>query len=493
MSVPFVEKRFEATMADGKNVTLTASGNDLGAVFRTLDGQPVLRDPAGGWFAEAPASAAGPATRSRSGRRSNTSPGDPALRATVSVAGDLPKPRWQSRRDNQRLLNLREEQSPGAPKAPPQRETIGDYFGLCLLVDFPDAQATIERQEIDAFCNLSGYSGFGNNGSVFDYFHDISMGRLRYRTLVLPCYTAHEPRSHYTDASIPFGQRARELITEALAFHRNAGVDFSGLTADAQRAVYAVNIFYAGGAGEWGKGLWPHASRLNTPIALAPGKNALDYQISAIGDQLTLGVYCHENGHMLCDFPDLYAYPQTRQKVGVGRYCLMCLGARADEANPTQVCAYLKFRAGWGKATDIVAGVNTLSASEPNRFLIHRKSATEYFIIERRRNAGRDKTLASSGLAIWHIDELGSNTDPEAAPEGHQHAECVMLQADGQSELELGIDDGDASDLFGAEPNPVFTQGTALSSDWWDGTPSGLQIHSVESSNGDLRFVATLA
>ena len=143
--------------------------------------------------------------------------------------------------------------------------------------------------------------------------------------------------------------------------------------------------------------------------------------------------------------------------------------------------------------TDLAAGLNTLSASEPNRFLLHRKSGTEYFIIERRINQGRDKALAGSGLAIWHIDELGSNTEPQAASEGHQHAECVMLQADGQSELELGLDDGDATDLFGPEPNPVFVEGTALSAQWWDGTPSGLQIHSIEASNGDLRFVVELA
>ena len=33
-----------------------------------------------------------------------------------------------------------------------------------------------------------------------------------------------------------------------------------------------------------------------------------DYQITDMGNRLTLGTFCHENGHMVCDFPDLYPY-----------------------------------------------------------------------------------------------------------------------------------------------------------------------------------------
>jgi len=40
--------------------------------------------------------------------------------------------------------------------------------------------------------------------------------------------------------------------------------------------------------------------------------------------ELTLATFCHENGHLVCDFPDLYDYgPESR---GVGNFCLMCRG-----------------------------------------------------------------------------------------------------------------------------------------------------------------------
>jgi hypothetical protein len=31
---------------------------------------------------------------------------------------------------------------------------------------------------VDDFCNKPGYTGFGNNGSVYDYFLEISGGAL---------------------------------------------------------------------------------------------------------------------------------------------------------------------------------------------------------------------------------------------------------------------------------------------------------------------------
>ena len=132
--------------------------------------------------------------------------------------------------------------------APPQPTAVGDVTGLCILVQFPDVPGTITRQQVDNFCNQVGYSGFGNNGSVRDYFLEISEGKLRYRNVVTAYYTAQQNRAYYTNPAIPFGSRARELITEALTNLRNNGFDFSQLSADSGGFVYALNVFYAGDA-----------------------------------------------------------------------------------------------------------------------------------------------------------------------------------------------------------------------------------------------------
>jgi hypothetical protein len=140
----------------------------------------------------------------------------------AEVGTGLPRQHWEVRRERRRSLarslalaadlGLAE----GIAAAPPSRTTVGDYVGLCLLIDFPDVPGTIDRDEVEAYCNRPGYNGFGNAGSVYDYFLDNSLGRLRYTTVVAPYYTARQPRGYYTDPAIPYGERARELIEEAL-------------------------------------------------------------------------------------------------------------------------------------------------------------------------------------------------------------------------------------------------------------------------------------
>ena len=52
------------------------------------------------------------------------------------------------------------------------------------------------------------------------------------------------------------------------------------------------------------------------------------------------------------------------------------------------------------------------------------------------------------------------------APEGHRHAECRLLQADGLQELDEGKDDGDGADLFRDGISPVFVDGTPRAARW---------------------------
>ena len=104
---------------------------------------------------------------------------------------------------------------------------------------------------------------------------------------------------------------------------------FAPLTVDGNNRVLACNVFYAGGnGGVWSKGLWPHSWSLYVvgpqPLS-AGGKTVFDYQVTDMGSGLELGTFCHENGHMLCGYPDLYDYDYD-SKGGAGMFCLMGSG-----------------------------------------------------------------------------------------------------------------------------------------------------------------------
>jgi M6 family metalloprotease-like protein len=496
MPVPFAGEEFTFTNPDGSQVQVRGWGNQFEAVFETLDGYTVVRDPDTGYFHYATLSAdlsgltpTGTVVDSADpeqlglGRHLRAPRG--ASRALARAAENElgGRPRWQQRREQRRAQARREAQGDSAPgDAPEPAGTVGDYRGLCLLVEFPDVAATISRAEIDNFCNQVGYTGFGNNGSAYDYFLSVSDGRLRYTNAVVEYYTAQHPRAHYTDPAIPYGQRAQELIKEALDHLSTSGFNFSTLSADGSGFVYALSVFYAGPTvNNWAEGLWPHSSGLVTPYPATATRTFSDYQITDIGNQLTLRTFCHENGHMVCDFPDLYDYGGEGN--GVGNYCLMCFGA--SNTNPCQVSAYLKDVAGWTtRQTILTPGLTATVAAGTNDFLVYRKNVNEYFIIENRQRSGRDSAIPDAGLAIWHVDRLGSNNNEQMTPS--LHYELSLEQADNRFDLEHRVNGGDVDDLFGSPAASLFGDVTAPNSKWWDGTDSGLEISSISAPGAGI-------
>ncbi|BAM89746.1 secreted metalloprotease [Bradyrhizobium oligotrophicum S58] len=494
MSMPFANREFIFTQPDGTKLKVYGTGNQHQATFTTSSGFTVVRNPASGYFEYARrdvtqhpapsgivADAMNPLSAGIQPRLKPPAPNQ--ISAYVSPGLPRSPSRWQVRRDQHRLRMLADAVN-GATPAPPQRQTVGTFVGLCLLVEFDDEQAVIPQSGVDNFCNQQGYRGFGNNGSVRDYFFDVSDGKLTYTNIVAPWFKASKPRTYYTDESVQYPMRARELILEALAHHMNNGFDFSRLSADDQKFIYAINVFYAGTrVNNWSQGLWPHSFHLQAPIQLAPGKFANDYQITDMSSELTLGTFCHENGHMICDFPDLYDYGNESR--GVGSYCLMCAGANVDPKNPTQVGAYLKHAAGWSsKVTPLAAGGSCQLPAGKNEFGLFRRNRTQYFILENRERSGRDASLPSVGLAIWKVDEAGNNSNEAMTPASHY--ECSLIQADGSADLEMGVNDGDPGDLYGE--GGVFSSTTRPNSNWWDGTASDLTIRSISAPGPTITF-----
>lgn len=502
MPAPFWGQQFTFSQPDGSTFHVKGWGNQYHAVFETLDGYTVVKDSITGYYVYAGLAHDGESLVPTAARPGHADPQLLGLATGIRIQPRVAKAQaresssltmgtsqWEARRKQHREALRAHSLRSGLDLAPPRSETVGDFVGLCLLVEFPDIPGSISRDQVDDFCNKVGYTEFGNNGSVYDYFLEISGGALHYKNVVAPYYKAKHKRSYYTNELVKIPIRARELIKEALDNLKESGFDFSRLTTDTSQCIYAINVFYAGDCvNNWSQGLWPHSHHLLTSHPLAPGKMAMDYQITNMGYELSLGTFCHENGHMLCDFPALYDY--GFESSGVGGFCLMCLGANLDEKNPPQVSGYLKYRAGWAKSATTIAtqqGIKVRAGT--NEFFIHRKSATEYFLIENRQRDGRDSALPANGLAIWHVDELGDNQNEQMTES--QHYECSVVQADGLNELERarGTFGGDG-DLYPWGNNYGFGPSSMPASRWWDQRPSGLSISNISASDTEMRFDA---
>lgn len=477
---PMMNEEVEIREPDGSYVTLRVWGDEFYAVGETEDGFTVTRDDDTGLLSYA--------VLSEDGRR---------LESTGVPVSDPPPvglrkhARIDRRSASEQATASREafdKDSYGAPLSALGRagnpRTTGSVVGITLIIDFSDEPATIPASSVDNYCNQLGYTGYGNNGSVRDYFYDVSDGLLDYTNYVpATYYRALNPKSYYADPSAPYGTRSRQLITEALDALDAAGFDFSLYDADGNGVIDAVNCFYAGGVwNSWAEGLWPHSGGMNY---CADGVCTWRYQITDIGTSLALGTFCHENGHMLMGWPDLYDYDYDSN--GAGVYCLMSYGGY--DKNPVEPCAYMKYDAGWGDVTELVLPQAGLSAPGDGNTMFkftNPSNSREYYLVENRQSSSRDVYLPDDGLAIWHVDEDGNNSYQQQTPS--QHYLVTLVQADGDWDLENEVNYGDATDLYHSSQFPSCTPNTYPNTDWWDGSESGASFSSISTSGSVMTF-----
>lgn len=546
-AAPF-EKTFTFNQPDGNEIAIWGKGDEFHAVFETLDGYTIMFDQGAKAYVYADLSADAndlwptdlivgrddPAGRGRNlAKHLRIRPESAAKKARERFL------RWDEATQNSRQWREKKEARRAAKQAaakegaaapvaadgdpgttaaegsvtpaPPGSATVGSKVGLCLLIDFTDDPATIPQASIIDFCNGDNYTGYGNNGSVKKYFQDNSNGLLTYTNVVTAYIRMAQPKTYYNNTSVDCGDQGNILIRDAIAIMKalpnyasEIAPSFANLTTDGSGNVVATNVYYAGGnGGVWSYGLWPHSWSLYNVGAqsLVTGKQVFKYQITNIGSSLELGTFCHENGHMLCGYPDIYDYGYD-SKGGAGMFCLMNSGGHGT--NPVQICAYLKEASGWASLVELTAASSltasvSSSGTDFNKFYRYQKPgvATEYYLVENRQKSGRDANLPASGIAIWHIDELG-NKDNQSMVYNTSHAnyECTLMQADALWHFQSNTNSGDSRDLYylgNAAPayQNFFNDDTTVSARWWDGTNSLIDFGPFSSSATTMTFTVT--
>ncbi|GEM_PF-943987 len=363
----------------------------------------------------------------------------------------------------------------------------GDIKGLTILVDFPKADGsggdhTISVDTINDAMNKVGYCENGNNGSVRDYFYDISGGKVNYTNRVIGYYTAQNPREYYDNNNSLAGPA--KLADEALSYYESLGYDFSDLTLDSRGNVLCLNILYSGFCQSgWCKGLWPSAR--NIAGSTYSGVKFNRFQITDICDPFHIGTTVHENGHMLCGWCDTYDHTETTN--GVGEYDLM---SYSGGANPPMPNPLFRSYVGWGNAVILndYRSTTQLSviANSNDSYLYQTNDPTEFFMIESMKKTGRRKDAPDEGLLIWHFDHISAlNKFNEYGT--YISCNASVEQADGNYDLENAVNTGDYGDLFHSGYIDSFTSETEVNSKMLDGTRSKLNIVNI----GPVRNIMT--
>lgn len=365
-----------------------------------------------------------------------------------------------------------------------RRLTEGDIKGLTILIQFKDVISTVTREDVDNMLNGENYTENGNFCSAREYFRLMSGGKLNYTNVVVGPVTLSKNRSYYIN---------HLLVEEALDLAIDSGVNLKEFDSNNVGIVDAINLLYAGQT-EYRGELWPH----NYYLELRRGcMKTWFYMLSSIGrrkEDLSIGTFCHENGHMLCRWPDIYDYGtrdgDSEKSSGLGDYCLMSAGNHNDNGRtPSPVCAYLRYLVDWCDNEVCLDKPGEYKAEHGNyntALIFKSRNPNEFFLIENRSQLGLDKDIPSSGLAIYHCDILGSNEWQGGTPTNHY--QCGLLQADGHLDLETNRNRGNETDLFTETAATAISHSTLPSSNLWDGSESGLIISNISAAGQTITF-----
>lgn len=533
-AAPFAEW-FDVSVRAGGTVRLWGEGDEYSASFETEAGYAVGFDPsrlayfylvqeADGSLVftdlelGAPGAADAIAARAKPHLRDTSEKARAARRKRIAEDDELSgrAARWANLKQTTR--RIREAKEKGLLMAPPKRPTVGTVKGLTILVDFPISKSSettwskthksVTAGDLDSLLNGDNCTLYGNASSVRKYYLDVSNGRLDYSNAIIGPILMPKPRSDYDDARYKNGICAGWLIGDAFEAIRNSADYESKYLPILQSlsvqdgTVRSLNIWFAGAKAEhWSYGLWAHKSTLSSSVAdkltFEVGGSTVrfnTYQITPITTSPVIGTFCHENGHMLCGFPDFYNY-EYGSGFGCGYFSLM-YGA-ISSTNPEFDDPYLRTAAGWlePKVLPHLGGTVTVAANHKDVWRYDNPAnPEEYYLIENRQKSGRDADLPAAGVLIWHCNEAGSNTYPaqlDNFPFGvcRLSNELSLEQADGLYHLErIKSNTGEIYDAWYAG-NPrfcgAFAADTLPCAKWDDGTDSGLAL-SEFSENGDV-------
>lgn len=352
---------------------------------------------------------------------------------------------------------------------------------LILLADFSDSPADVPASDINTFLNAPGTNLYGLNGSVRDYFLDVSKGRLTLNFQPMTYYyRAAHPKSYYVGLGLPAGCRA--LALEVLNHLEASGFDYSTIAKVPGTNRFFVGLLYAGS---------PISSAHRSGLTFsADGVSCRYYFTDAIGQFSSsprMGIFNHELGHTITEWIDLYQVPYAGMGSGVGENCLM--SSIMLNTNPVPPSPYLRDVSGWLVTRTVDTVTPCLSVTiKANTYeaykLVNPANPREVFYLEAVQKKDRYEGLLNSGLLIWHVDEtMNTNENPGFTPS--QHLMVSFEQADGQYHYENRAHPGDADDYFDGVFGTVFNSASSPDSKWWSGADSGLDV-TIEGWDGDV-------
>ena len=297
------------------------------------------------------------------------------------------------------------------------------YRQLVVLLSFSDTgfQAENAQEVYDSIFNTEGYNLRQGKGSVADYFHEQSGGRLNLQFDVFGPYkvsTKAQPYDSPTESTRNYGTGPmREAASLMLA--EQAGLDFTPYDWNGDGTIEQVIYVYAGYCGNQNSTksfghIWPNTG-IFSAITTPDGKTISNYTCSgelwANNTSCGIGTICHEFTHSL-GLPDIYPTSSSAGYSAVDEWDLMDGGNFTNYGwCPPNFSPLEKMLLGWLEPIELTeaATINDMKPiSQGGEVYQVKHTDTEYLLLENRQWDGWDLGVPGKGLVVYHVNYVAT-------------------------------------------------------------------------------------
>lgn len=278
---------------------------------------------------------------------------------------------------------------------------------IIVLANFADVKMRNDRAQF--FRDLFFSTKKIPTGSVNDFYAEASRGKVSFVGDVIGPVTLPLKMTDYAGGQSGMGPEpnARTLARDTLnAIKVNHNLDSYDINGD--KYVDTFVVVHAGGGAEQGgdpNKIWSLQWNIVNPIDVGKVKV---FAFLTIPEDCSLGLACHELGHLVFSWPDFYDgdnFPENSE--GTGKWCLMGAGSwngRPGGSRPAHPSAWCKMKQGWvktiaDKENALIKLQDVKKSGEIHRLWENgNTNSAEYFLIENRQQIMYDTDLPSNGL-----------------------------------------------------------------------------------------------
>ncbi len=307
----------------------------------------------------------------------------------------------------------------------------GERRGIVILAEFPDRAFLSDDSDPNAYftcmLNQEGFGDNSNQGSVHDYFSDMSGGLFDLTFDVYGPVTVSKKSTYYggKDGTANAG----EFVSEAVKLANKAyDINWNMYDWNGDGQIEEVFVLYAGYGQATGGGsntLWPHMATLSEMRMMGNDiRGALTFDgiivdVYACSNELYgksgtqrmgIGAFCHEFSHCM-GLPDMYDTEYGGNR-GMNDWDLMDQGTYNGTrcgSCPAPWTPWERHYAGWLEYTvlqenDSVKDLKPL-LDEAKAYVIYNDgNSNEYYTLHNVGTSKWDASLPSSGLFVTHVD-----------------------------------------------------------------------------------------